>query len=83
MDDGRHRRDSGFLEELRVFHAAVTAGAAVPTGAAAAREDTASLQAFAASLAAGYGLRLGGEAATTSASAAPPLAPASGGGARL
>ena len=63
IDDGRHRRDSGFLEELRVFHAAVTAGAAVPTGAEAAREDTASLQAFAATLASGRGLRLGGEAA--------------------
>jgi predicted dehydrogenase len=60
--DGRHRRDSGFLEELRAFHAAVTRGAPVATAAETARQDTASLQAFAVALAAGYGARLGGEA---------------------
>ncbi len=63
LDDGRHRRDSGFLEELRVFHAAVTHGAPIPTGADEALTDTASLQALTAALAASHGLALGGEAA--------------------
>ena len=62
--DGRHASDSGFLEELRVFSEAVRDGAAVPTDAEAARADTASLQALAATLAAQHGLNLGGEAAT-------------------
>ena len=62
--DGRHASDSGFLEELRVFSAAVRDGAAVPTDAEAARADTASLQALAATLAAQHGLNLGGETAT-------------------
>ena len=63
LDDGRHVRDSGFLEELRVFHAAVTEGASVPTGAEEARADTASLQAMAARVAADLGIAVGGEAA--------------------
>jgi predicted dehydrogenase len=61
--DGRHTFDSGFLEELRVFHAAIVDQAPVPTGAEAARADTASLQAFVATLAAQHGATLGGEAA--------------------
>jgi predicted dehydrogenase len=63
LDDGRHVRDSGFLEELRVFHAAVTTGAEVPTGAEEARADTASLQAMVARVAADFGIAVGGEAA--------------------
>jgi predicted dehydrogenase len=63
LDDGRQHRDSGFLEELRVFHAAVTSGASMPTGAEEAREDTASLQAFVADVAARHGIEVGGEAA--------------------
>lgn len=63
VDDGRHRRDSGFLEELRVFHAAVTRGTPVPTGTDEARADTASLQGLAATLAKRRGIDLGGEAA--------------------
>lgn len=63
LEDGRHRRDSGFIEELRVFHAAVTDGAPVPTGAEEARADTASLQALTACVAAHHGIELGGEAA--------------------
>ncbi|MFV2064005.1 MAG: Gfo/Idh/MocA family oxidoreductase [Chloroflexota bacterium] len=64
--DGRHKRDSGFMEELRVFHEAVTDGGPVPTGAESARSDTASLQAFAVALAADHGLTLGGEASGSS-----------------
>lgn len=63
LDGGRQRRDSGFLEELRVFHAAVTGGATVPTGAQEALADTASLQALTAAIAARHGIALGGEAA--------------------
>jgi len=62
-DDGRGRRDSGFLEELRVFHTAVRQGSAVPTDAEAARADTASLQALAAAIATSHGIEVGGEAA--------------------
>jgi predicted dehydrogenase len=62
IDDGRHRRDSGFLEELQVFHTAVTSGGPNATDAATARDDTASLQQLTATLAAGYGIQLGGEA---------------------
>ncbi len=63
LDDGRQHRDSGFLEELRIFHAAVTRGAAVPTSAQEAMADTASLQALTAQLVASHGIELGGEAA--------------------
>ena len=62
ITDGRQWRDSGFLEELRVFHAAVTADGPNPTGAAAAKVDTASLQGFTAQLAHQLGIELGGEA---------------------
>ena len=62
LDDGRQWRDSGFLEELRVFHEAVTADGPNPTSAAAARADTASLQAFVVQLAGQLGIELGGEA---------------------
>ncbi len=62
IEDGRQWRDSGFLEELRVFHAAITAGGPNPTGAAAAKADTASLQALTVQLAGQLGLQLGGEA---------------------
>ena len=62
VEDGRQWRDSGFLEELRVFHAAVTSGGPNPTGAAAAKADTVSLQALVARLGLQLGLRLGGEA---------------------
>lgn len=62
VDDGRHRRDSGFLEELHVFHAAVTAGGPNPTDAASAGADTRSLQALTGQLASQLGQRLGGEA---------------------
>ena len=62
LDDGRQWRDSGFLEELRVFHGAVTADGPNPTSAAAARADTASLQAFVVQLAGQLGIELGGEA---------------------
>ena len=63
VNDGRHRRDLGFMQELRAFHAAVVEGGQTDTGAAAALADTASLQAFSGTLAAAYGLTLGGEAA--------------------
>jgi len=56
-------RDSGFLAELRAFHAAVTDGAANLSDAEGARRDTAVLQAFAAALATGLGHAVGGEAA--------------------
>jgi predicted dehydrogenase len=62
LDDGRQWRDSGFLEELRVFHSAVTQGTPVPTGASEAMADTASLQALAVRVAAEHGIELGGEA---------------------
>ncbi len=62
VDDGRQRRDSGFLEELRVFHSAITRGSSVPTDAEAAREDTASLQALVAEVAGSHGIEVGGEA---------------------
>ena len=62
LEDGRHWRDSGFLEELRVFHAAITAGGPNPTDAGAARADTASLQAFMQQLGGQLGIELGGEA---------------------
>lgn len=55
-------RDSGFLEELRAFHATVTRGAPNRSDAEGARRDTAALQAFAAALAAGLGHPAGGEA---------------------
>lgn len=64
IEDGRQHRDSGFLEELRVFHSAVTGDRQTPTGAETARADTASLQAFTAQLARQHGYELGGEAAT-------------------
>ena len=60
--DGSGRHDSGFLEELRVFHQAVREGSAVPTDADAARSDTASLQALVATIAAAHGVGVGGEA---------------------
>ena len=63
LNDGRHRRDSGFMEELRAFHAAVVEGSQPLTGADAALADTASFQAFSVTLAAEHGLILGGEAA--------------------
>jgi len=72
VDDGRHHLDSGFLEELRVFHAAVTAGGSVPTGAREARADTASLQALTAYVAAEHGIEVGGEAAEVVASGGRP-----------
>lgn len=62
MDDGRQWRDSGFLAELRVFHAAITGGGPNPTGADVAMADTASLQALTALLARGHGLHVRGEA---------------------
>ena len=62
LEDGRHWRDSGFLEELRVFHAAITAGGPNPPDAGAARADTASLQAFMQQLGGQLGIELGGEA---------------------
>ncbi len=71
LDDGRQHRDSGFLEELRVFHAAVTEGASMPTGAEQAREDTASLQAFVSHIAARHGIELGGEAVALTSEARP------------
>jgi predicted dehydrogenase len=63
VEDGRQYRDSGFMEELRVFAAAVHGDKRTPTGADTARADTASLQAFAAQLARQQGFELGGEAA--------------------
>ncbi|MFO1539504.1 MAG: Gfo/Idh/MocA family protein, partial [Chloroflexota bacterium] len=60
-------RDSGFLEELRAFHATVTAGAPNRSDAEGARRDTAALQALAAALAATYGVTAGGEAAAVPA----------------
>lgn len=62
-DDGHGRRDSGFLEELRVFHTAIRRGSAVPTDAEAARADTASLEALVAAIATSHGIEVGGEAA--------------------
>jgi hypothetical protein len=63
VEDGRQWRDSGFMEELRVFHAAITAGEPNPTGAGTARDDTASLQALMRQLCGQLGIELGGEAA--------------------
>jgi len=60
--DGSGRHDSGFLEELRIFHRAIREGSAVPTDADAARSDTASLQALVATIAAAHGVGVGGEA---------------------
>lgn len=76
LEDGRHRRDSGFIEELRVFHAAVTEGAPVPTGAEEARADAASLQALTAAVAAQHGITLAGEAAARDEAAVTALEPA-------
>lgn len=71
LAEGKHARtttqasdwDSGFLRELRAFHAAVTEGGPVLTDAAGSREITASLQALAAAIARERGLAIGGEAA--------------------
>lgn len=60
--DGCQRRDSGFLEELRVFHAAVASGGPNPTAASTAKADTRSLQALVAQLAVQLEIPLGGEA---------------------
>ena len=62
-DDGNGQRDSGFLEELRVFHRAIREGSVVPTDAEAARADTASLEAMVTTIAASRGIQVGGEAA--------------------
>lgn len=69
LEDGRQRRGSGFLEELRVFHAAVTRSGSTPTGVEEARADTASLQALVAGVAAGHGIAFGGEAAALESTA--------------
>ena len=55
--------DSGFLAELREFHASVTAGAPVRSDAEGARADTACLQALAAAIGRARGVTVGGEAA--------------------
>jgi predicted dehydrogenase len=67
LDDGRQNRDSGFLQELRAFHAAITGGVVVPSGAEEALADTASLQALTAAIAARDDIGLGGEAASARA----------------
>lgn len=59
----RVENDSGFLAELRAFHASVTAGAPVGSDAEGARQDTACLQALAAAIERDAGRSIGGEAA--------------------
>lgn len=55
--------DSGFLRELRAFHASVREAAPVLTDGEASRDITASLQALAAAIARERGMAVGGEAA--------------------
>ena len=55
--------DSGFLEELRAFHAAVVDGAPLRSDIEGARQDTACLQALAAAIGRDRGISVGGEAA--------------------
>jgi predicted dehydrogenase len=66
-----HRvHDSGFLEELRAFHAAVVDGAPPRSDIEGARLDTACLQALAAAIGRDRGIAVGGEAAAGKAAAA-------------
>jgi predicted dehydrogenase len=66
-----HRvHDSGFLEELRAFHAAVVDGAPPRSDIEGARLDTACLQALAAAIGRDRGIAVGGEAAAGSEAAA-------------
>jgi predicted dehydrogenase len=73
--DGRDARssevrgewDSGFLHELRAFHASVTSGAPVRVDADMARAITASIQALTVAIAAERGVSVGGEAAVSAA----------------
>lgn len=62
--------DSGFLEELRTFHAVVTAGAPLRSDIEGARRDTACLQALAAAIGRDRGIVVGGEAADVGGEAA-------------
>lgn len=65
----REVHDSGFLAELRAFHASVTTGAPVGSDAEGARQDTACLQALAAAIERDAGRSIGGEAAAGTAAA--------------